>query len=209
MNTDQVPQVQLVQAIASEPVPVQDYQQQVDRWNRYQGALDQIQRRCEIEGAVFKRKVRTSYSERRVRNIKQAIAIGLITASIYIAIAGYFVLAESSANIYLPRTWDVDEWLVAQDIAWWGGLMGALVASQIFRGLWNRGPLPENIVFQCKPVIFIDDLYYLQRFVRCMSKERHDPKVKLPELTMTLPQSWIKQNSLLSMMGTMKDIKLQ
>lgn len=209
MNPEQALIVQQVQSIAAENVSAEDFQQQVDRWNRYHASLDVIQRQCEIEGARFRRRLKTSYSERRERNILQGFAVAMITASIYISIMGYFAINNYGYNIYEPRTWDRDMWVWAGDIAWWGALMGVLVASQAIRLIWNRGPLPEKIKFECKPVIFIDDLYYLRRAVRQMAKEGHDPKIVLPTLTMELSQSWIKQNSLLAIMGTMKDIQIK
>lgn len=209
MNPQAVPLIQEVQKIASERVAIEDYQQQVDRWNRYQDALDKVRHQCEIEGVRFRRRMKTSYSERRERNIKQLIAICLLTSAIYISVAGYGAWQESQkpVNIYTILQERPDVWERASEIVTGGFTMGIGMSAVAFQYLWNRGKLPEKIKFQCKPIINIDDLYYLQKFVKGMAKEKHDPKVVLPELTMELPQSWIKQQSLLSVMSNMKDIR--
>lgn len=202
MDANQVPLIKQVALVAAEKVPEQDFQQQVDRWNRYQEGLDRIERQCRIENVRFRRRLTTSYSERRIRNITRLAGLMFLIASTYTLGFGISIAHSFEVNGYAYI------FATPTEIASMGLLMGFLVTLGLGMHVINSGKLPEKIRFHCAPVINIDDLYYLQRFVIGMQRERHDPKVVLPELTMELPQSWIQQQSLLKVMETMKDIRL-
>lgn len=183
--------IQDARSIATENVAKEDYQQQVDRWNRYQEQLDKIQHRCEIENFPFERRLTTSYSERRMKAVVQGIGIGLLFAT------GYCLWLVSDAII--------NGAVIGNGDFMTGAVLSMGTAAVAAALLTTTRKLPETIKFACKPVLFIDDRYYLQKFVRGLARERNDPEVVLPALTMELPHSWIKQQSLLKGMETMSD----
>lgn len=211
MNEQAVPIIHEVQKIASERVPNEDFQQQVDRWNRYQESLDKIQRQCQIENVRFHRHLKTSYSERRIRNIYQCVAIGMLAASIFIVYYGVPALMEATKPISMYEVYygPPNSMATIEDIGNHALAIGFLTSLGAFMFIFNRGYLPPMIKFECAPIMNIDDLYFIQRYVRGMARERHDPKVVLPALKMELPQSWISQQSLLKVMDTMRDIRLE
>jgi hypothetical protein len=53
MDNNEPTVIQELQAIAQEKVPDEDYQQQVDRWNRYQATLDKVARSAQLSDFRF------------------------------------------------------------------------------------------------------------------------------------------------------------
>lgn len=184
--------IEELQKVAAENVPKEDYQQQVDRWNRYQTLLGKVEQQCQLQNFRFSRNINSSYRERRILNVKRGAAIG------FIAMAAMFIysgLTMSAVDVSIETV----KGIIGQ-----GGIVG--LGAAVILLISEVGKLPETIKFECKPKMFIDDLYYIQRFVHGFAREQHDPEVKLPALTMELPQAWIKQQSLLTAMDSMKGI---
>lgn len=191
MNEQQSLLIQELNKVAQEKVPEQDFQQQVDRWNRYQELLDKVERQCQIQGFQFTKNLRSSYRDQRKRMLMASLAIGMLFSAAF-SFNEYFTATESTISLGNI----LDNLLL---------LAGTLAVAPMVQ-MFNFAKLPETIKFSCTPMMFIDDAFYVQRFIRGFARERNDPEVKLPALSMELPHSWIKQQSLIKAMDTMKDL---
>lgn len=189
MDSEQLPLLQELHGIVQEKVPDEDYQQQVDRWNRYQEALFKVQSQCEALNLRFRRRINSSYRQRRLTNIKYGMAVGLFAASL-VALVSILTVGPS--------------WFTIAS----AGLIFTYITIASSGIMVNAGKLPEKIKFSVKASIRYDEQFYVQRFIRGMNRERRDPVIELPELTMEIPYTWLKQQALLKIMGAMKEVKL-
>ena len=196
MNVEeQLPLIKELKTIIDQKVPDEDYQQQVDRWNHYREALYKVQMQCQILDLRFRQKMVTSYSERRMRNTRKIGAVAAVVAALV-------VMGMSLFSMTLPK------FIPLNSIAVTGCFVFVYaVALGIFTML-NSGKLPEKVKFSVSASIRYDEQFYVQRFLRGMQRERKDPKIDLPPLTMEIPQTWLKQQALLKIMGTMNEAKL-
>lgn len=194
MSLENIPLLQDLQKIADRKVPAEDYQQQVDRWNEYMEALFKVQAQCQVLNLRFRRVIKTSYSARRIRNFKYAAGIAaLISALTFLGTTIYSLTFPEP----MPITVMVGPSIFA--FIYSGFIIGAATM--------NSGKLPEKLQFTVKATIRYDELFYVQRFIRGMQRERKDPVITLPALTMEIPHAWAKQQSLLKIMDAMQGIK--
>ncbi len=172
-----------LQTITEQKVEEIDYQQQIDRWNRYQEILDKIEERCGANTGV-----------RLDRNVRHNFY--LFTATSYAAlsvvgITGLMALlgAYSLDNVYYAG----------------GGLaVLGVVAWQAFVRVHH----PSIIHFKCSPVLHIDEFAYIRQAIKAVPPVENDPVVRLPLLEMSVSRKWLSQNGMLKFMQSLADIRL-
>ena len=194
MSLEQVPLLQDLKKIADREVPAEDHQQQVDRWNEYMEALFKVQAQCQVLNLRFRRTIKTSYSARRMRNFKYAGGIAALVGALTFLGATLISLTSPDPVPILG--------IAAPSI--FAFFYSAFIVGAI---TMNMGKLPEKLQFTVKATIRYDELFYVQRFIRGMQRERKDPVITLPTLTMEIPHAWAKQQSLLKIMDAMQGIK--
>ncbi|MEW6604231.1 MAG: hypothetical protein AB1351_06025 [Thermoproteota archaeon] len=172
-----------LQRVTKERVDEIDYQQQIDRWNRYQEILDKIEERCGVNTGVL-----------LARNVKHNFNQFTATSSAALAVVGIVGLmallsAFSLDNIYYAV----------------GGLVAlGFVAWQAFIRLHH----PSTIHFKCSPVLHIDEFAYMRQAIKAIPPAESDPVVRLPVLEMSVSRSWLSQHGMLKFMHSLGDIKL-
>jgi len=172
-----------LQTTTEQKVEEIDYQQQIDRWNRYQEILDKIEERCGANTGV-----------RLDRNVRHNFY--LFTATSYAAlsvvgITGLMALlgAYSLDNVYYAG----------------GGLaVLGVVAWQAFIRVHH----PSIIHFKCSPVLHIDEFAYIRQAIKAVPPVENDPVVRLPLLEMSVSRKWLSQNGMLKFMQSLADIRL-
>jgi len=173
-----------LKAVASQKVAHIDYEQQIDRWNKYQELLDKVDKKCSRRAGV-----------RLSRNVKHNVktfgettlaALGIIALIALMSIWGSFTIN----SIY--------------------GIIGSAIALG-FVG-WQsfiRLHHPSVINFRCSPVLHIDEFAYMRQAIKGIPAVEHDPIVRLPVIEMDIPRAWLGQQGMLKFMESLSDIKLE
>src|SRR5215210_2886177 len=173
-----------LKAVASQRVANIDYEQQIDKWNKYQELLDKIDNKCSRRAGV-----------RLSRNVKHNVktftettiaALGIIALTALMSMLGSFTIN----NLY--------------------GIIGSAIALG-FVG-WQsfiRLHHPSIINFRCSPVLHIDEFAYMRQAIKGIPAVEHDPIVRLPVLEMTIPRAWLGQQGMLKFMESLTDLKLE
>jgi hypothetical protein len=173
-----------LKAVASQKVADLDYEQQIDRWNKYQELLDKVDKKCSRRAGV-----------RLSRNVKHNVktftettmaALGIIALTALMSMWGSF----TTNNLY--------------------GVIGSVIAFG-FIG-WQsiiRLCHPSIINFRCSPVLHIDEFAYMRQTIKGIPAVEHDPIVRLPLLEMDIPRAWLGQQGMLKFMESLNDLKLE
>ena len=173
-----------LKAVASQRVADLDYEQQIDKWNKYQELLDKIDNKCSRRAGV-----------RLSRNVKHNVktftettiaALGIIALTALMSMLGSFTIN----NLY--------------------GIIGSAIALG-FVG-WQsfiRLHHPSIINFRCSPVLHIDEFAYMRQAIKGIPAVEHDPIVRLPVIKMDIPRAWLGQQGMLKFMESLSDIKLE
>ncbi len=178
--------IQTLERTASSPVPQTDYQQQIDRWNRYQEILDQVQKVLEqVPYANLRRNVRSSVKNYEFYALPLNFGLGL-TAVLAFMLG---MVALSRGYIDAPTT----DTLFA--------VSGGILVYLIYYNLSRLGVIkPKMISLSCKPEISIDEMRYAREIIKEIPERKIDPLVRLPALEMKIPRSWISQQAMLDVM---------
>src|SRR5215210_7940613 len=172
-----------LKAVASQKVANIDYEQQIDKWNKYQELLDKIDNKCSKQSGV-----------RLSRNVKHNVktftettiaALGIIALTALMSMLGSFTIN----NLY--------------------GIIGSAIALgfvgwQSFIRLHHQ----SIINFRCSPVLHIDDFAYMRQAIKGIPAVEHDPIVRLPLLEINIPRAWLGQQGMLKFMESRSDIEL-
>jgi hypothetical protein len=173
-----------LKAVASQKVADIDYEQQIDRWNKYQELLDKVDKKCSRRAGV-----------RLSRNVKHNVnmftdtviaALGIIALTALMSMWGSF----TTNSLY--------------------GIIGSLIALG-FIG-WQsfiRLRHPSIINFRCSPVLNIDEFAYMRHAIKGIPAVEHDPIVRLPVVEMDIPRAWLGQQGMLKFMESLSDLKLE
>jgi hypothetical protein len=173
-----------LKAVASQRIADIDYEQQIDRWNKYQELLDKVDKKCSRRAGV-----------RLSRNVKHNVktftettlaALGIIALTALMSMWGSFTIN----SIY--------------------GMIGSAIALG-FIG-WQsfiRLHHPSVINFRCSPVLHIDEFAYMRQAIKGIPAVEHDPIVRLPVIEMDIPRVWLGQQGMLKFMESLNDIKLE
>ena len=173
-----------LKAVASQKVADIDYEQQIDRWNKYQELLDKVDKKCSRRTGV-----------RLSRNVKHNVntftdtviaALGIIALTALVSLSGSFTIN----SIY--------------------GIIGSAIALgfvgwQCFIRLHH----PSIINFRCSPVLHIDEFAYMRQTIKGIPAVEHDPIVRLPLLEMDIPRGWLGQQNMLKFMESLDELKLE
>src|SRR5215212_4118574 len=173
-----------LKAVASQRIADIDYEQQIERWNKYQELLDKVDKKCSRRAGV-----------RLSRNVKHNVktftettlaALGIIALTALMSMWGSFTIN----SIY--------------------GIIGSAIALG-FVG-WQsfiRLHHPSVINFRCSPVLHIDEFAYMRQAIKGIPPVEHDPIVRLPVLEMDIPRAWLGQQGMLKFMESLNDLKLE
>lgn len=159
-----------------------DFQGQIDRWNRYQDLLDQIDEKC----------LRTHGDVRLKRNIKHNAKVLHDTEIAIMSTIGLVALLLVVGGVTTHGNYLI---IV-------GSSLLAFVGWQVF----IRIHPPSTIHFTCSPRIHIDEYAYMNRAIRGIPKVQRDPVVILPKIEMSLPRSWLAQQGMLEFMGRLEEV---
>jgi hypothetical protein len=173
-----------LKAVASQRVPDIDYQQQIDRWNKYQELLDKIDKKCGRRVGV-----------RLVRNIKHNIKTFTDTATAGLAIIGLTSLMSMWGSYTITSLYGIIGSAIALGFIGWQSFI--------------RIHHPSIIHFKCSPVLHIDEFAYMRQTIKGIPAVEHDPIVRLPAIEMHIPRAWLGQQGMLKFMESLSDIKLE
>lgn len=172
-----------LQSVTKQRIDQIDYQQQIERWNRYQELLDEIDKRCGRDAGV-----------RLSRNVKHNFKVFTDASSAALAIIGVTGLMAMLGAFSNDSLYYVVGSLVALGFVGWQALI--------------RLHHPSMIHFKCSPVLHIDEFAYMRQAIKAIPPAQHDPKVRLSVLEMSIPRAWLAQQGMLKFMETLSDIKL-
>jgi hypothetical protein len=173
-----------LKSVASQKVADIDYEQQIDRWNKYQEILDKVDKKCNRRAGV--RLSRNVKHNVKTFNDTVTAALGIIALTALISMSGSFTIN----SIY--------------------GIIGSAIALG-FVG-WQsfiRLHHPSIINFRCSPVLHIDEFAYMRQAIKGIPPVEHDPIVRLPVLEMDIPRAWLGQQGMLKFMESLNDLKLE
>lgn len=172
-----------LKAIVSQRISDIDYEEQIDRWNRYQELLDKIDKKCGRQVGV-----------RLARNAKHNVKIFTDTTT-----AALSIIALTA----LMSMWE--SYTTNSLIGMIGSAMAmGFVGWQSFIRLHH----PSLIHFKCSPVLHIDEFAYMSQTIKGIPAVEHDPIVRLPVLEMRIPRAWLGQRGMIKFMESLGDMKL-
>jgi hypothetical protein len=186
--------IQTLEKTAASAVPESDYQQQIDRWNRYQAILDQVQKILEtVPYANLRRNIRTSVRNYEFYALPLNFGLGLTA-----------ILAFMLGMVALNRGY-IDASTTDTLFAVSGGILAYLT----YYNLSRLGVIkPKMISLSCKPEISIDEMRYAREIIKEIPERKIDPLVRLPALEMEIPRSWISQQAMLDVMEKVSRVNL-
>jgi hypothetical protein len=173
-----------LKAIANDPVADIDYEQQIERWNKYQGLLDKIDKKCDRRVGV-----------RLARNVKHNVKTFTDTATAALAIIALTSLMSVWGSYTINSLYGIVGSAIALGFIGW----------QSFIRLHH----PSIIHFKCSPVLHIDEFAYMRQAIRGIPAVEHDPIVRLPVIEMDIPRAWLGQQGMLRFMESLSDINLE
>lgn len=172
-----------LEAVASQRVADIDYEEQIDRWNRYQELLDKIDKKCGRRVGV-----------RLARNAKHNVKIFTDTTTAVLSI----ITLTALMSMWESYTTNSLIGMIGSAMA-----MG-FVGWQSFIRLHH----PPLIKFRCSPVMHIDEFAYMSQTIKGIPAVEHDPIVRLPVLEMRIPRAWLGQQGMIKFMESLSDMKL-
>ena len=173
-----------LKAIANDPVADIDYEQQIERWNKYQGLLDKIDKKCDRRVGV-----------RLARNVKHNVKTFTDTATAALAIIALTSLMSVWGSYTINSLYGIVGSAIALGFIGW----------QSFIRLHH----PSIIHFKCSPVLHIDEFAYMRQAIKGIPAVEHDPIVRLPVIEMDIPRAWLGQQGMLKFMESLSDINLE
>lgn len=196
--------IQNVRKISEENVHEADYEQQINRWNRYLSGLEDVKRACLLSDFRFRLNLKSTYSKQRTQAVMLGLAFGLIAMSV----SSIYDIVFPNVDVLLFRF--NQDWTAYAQYAIQSNILfgfSVTLASSILFVTIPRKP-PQMVHFEVNPKIFIDDRHFVRYAIRAMEREKNDPSMKLPKLEMNLPSEWIKQQSLLFAMNNFQKTRL-
>jgi hypothetical protein len=172
-----------LKAVASQRIADIDYQQQIDRWNKYQELLDKVDKKCGRRAGV-----------RLSRNVKHNVKTFSDTVSAALGIIALTALVSLSGSLTINSIYGIIGSAIALGFIGW----------QSFIRLHH----PSVINFRCSPVLHIDEFAYMRQAIKGIPAVEHDPIVRLPVIEMDIPRVWLGQQGMLKFMESLNDIKL-
>ena len=173
-----------LKVIASQRVPDIDYEQQIERWNRYQELLDKIDKKCGRRVGV-----------RLARNVKHNVKTFTDTATAALAIIALTALVSIWGSYTVNSLYGIFGSAIALGFIGWQSFI--------------RMHHPSIIAFRCSPVLHIDEFAYMRQAIKGIPTVEHDPIVRLPVLEMHIPRAWLGQQGMLKFMESLRDIKFE
>ena len=173
-----------LKAIANDPVADIDYEQQIERWNKYQGLLDKIDKKCDRRVGV-----------RLARNVKHNVKTFTDTATAALAIIALTSLMSVWGSYTINSLYGIVGSAIALGFIGW----------QSFIRLHH----PSIIHFKCSPVLHIDEFAYMRQAIKGIPAVEHDPIVRLPVIEMDIPRAWLGQQGMLRFMESLSDVNLE
>ena len=173
-----------LKAIANDPVADIDYEQQIERWNKYQGLLDKIDKKCDRRVGV-----------RLARNVKHNVKTFTDTATAALAIIALTSLMSVWGSYTINSLYGIVGSAIALGFIGW----------QSFIRLHH----PSIIHFKCSPVLHIDEFAYMRQAIKGIPAVEHDPIVRLPVIEMDIPRAWLGQQGMLKFMESLDELKLE
>jgi hypothetical protein len=173
-----------LKAVASQRIADIDYQQQIDRWNKYQELLDKVDKKCGRRAGV-----------RLSRNVKHNVKTFSDTVSAALGIIALTALVSLSGSLTINSIYGIIGSAIALGFIGW----------QSFIRLHH----PSVINFRCSPVLHIDEFAYMRQAIKGIPAVEHDPIVRLPVIEMDIPRAWLGQQGMLKFMESLNDIKLE
>jgi hypothetical protein len=173
-----------LKALASQRVADIDYEQQIDRWNKYQELLDKLDKKCGRRVGV-----------RLARNVKHNVKTFTDTATAALAIIALTALMSMWGSYTINSLYGIIGSAIALGFIGW----------QSFIRLHH----PSIIHFRCSPVLHIDEFAYMRQAIKGIPAVEHDPIVRLPVLEMRIPRAWLGQQGMLKFMESLSDMKLE
>ena len=175
---------QQLKSVASKKVADIDYEQQIDRWNKYQEILDKVDKKCNRRAGV-----------RLSRNVKHNVKTFTDTATAALGIIALTALISMSGSFTINSVYGIICSAIALGFIGW----------QCFIRLHH----PSVINFRCSPVLHIDEFAYMRQAIKGIPPVEHDPIVRLPMLQMDIPRAWLGQQGMLKFMESLNDVKLE
>jgi hypothetical protein len=173
-----------LKALASQRVADIDYEQQIDRWNKYQELLDKLDKKCGRRVGV-----------RLAGNVKHNVKTFTDTATAALAIIALTALMSMWGSYTINSLYGIIGSAIALGFIGW----------QSFIRLHH----PSIIHFRCSPVLHIDEFAYMRQAIKGIPAVEHDPIVRLPVLEMRIPRAWLGQQGMLKFMESLSDMKLE
>jgi hypothetical protein len=173
-----------LKAVASQKVADMDYEQQIDRWNKYQELLDKVDKKCSRRAGV-----------KLSRNVRHNAKTFTDTVIASLAIIALTALVSLSGSFTIHSIYGVIVSVIALGFIGW----------QSFIRLHH----PSIINFRCSPVLHIDEFAYMRQTIKGIPAVEHDPIVRLPLLEMDIPRPWLGQQNMLKFMETLDELKVE
>jgi hypothetical protein len=170
--------------VASEKVADIDYEQQIDRWNKYQEILDKVDKKCNRRAGI-----------RLSRNVKHNVKTFTDTSTAALGIIALTALISMSGSFTINSVYGIIGSAIALGFIGW----------QCFIRLRH----PSIVNFSCSPVLHIDEFAYMRQAIKGIPPVEHDPIVRLPVLQMDIPRAWLGQQGMLKFMESLNDVKLE
>jgi len=161
-----------------------DYEQQIDRWNKYQELLDKVDKKCTSRAGV-----------RLSRNVKHNVKTFTDSVTAALGIIALTALVSLSGSITINSIYGIIGSAIALGFVGW----------QCFIRLHH----PSIINFRCSPVLHIDEFAYMRQAIKAIPEVEHDPIVRLPVLQMDIPRAWLGQQGMLKFMESLNDLTLE
>ena len=173
-----------LKVVASQRISDMDYEQQIDRWNRYQELLDKIDKKCGRRVGV-----------RLARNVKHNVKTFTDTVTAALAIIALTALVSMWGSYTVDSLYGIFGSAIALGFVGWQSII--------------RLHHPSIINFRCSPVLHIDEFAYMRQAIKAIPAVEHDPIVRLPVLEMHIPRAWLGQQGMLKFMESLRDIKFE
>jgi hypothetical protein len=175
--------LQQLQGVTKQRVDQLDYQQQIERWNRYQELLDEIDKRCGTHVGV-----------RLDRNVKHNFRVFTDVSYAGLSVIGMVALMGLWGSFSTNSIYGIIGSITALGFVGWQTLI--------------RLYHPSIILFKCSPVLHIDEFAYMRQAIRAIPPAERDPIVRLPVLEMSVSRAWLAQQGMLKFMESLGNIKL-